>query len=89
MSWKEQRNNIKCCVKLCKTFTETLALMRQAYGEEAMFRNRVYEWLKRFKGGRLSTDDDSRSGRSRSARTEEIIARVAQEIRRNRRQSID
>ncbi|KAJ4441841.1 hypothetical protein ANN_11700 [Periplaneta americana] len=67
----------------------TLALIRQAYGEEAMSRTPMYEWHKRFTSGRLSTDVYLRSGRPRSARTEEMIARIAQEIRRDRRQSID
>ncbi|KAJ4435861.1 hypothetical protein ANN_18481 [Periplaneta americana] len=89
MSLEEQSSNIKFCVKLGKTFTATLALMRQAHAEEAMSRTRVYEWHKRFTSGRLSTDDDPRSGRPRSARREEMIALVAQKIRRNRRQPID
>ncbi|KAJ4438534.1 hypothetical protein ANN_14481 [Periplaneta americana] len=65
MSLKEQRGNIKYCVKLCKT----LALMRQSYGEEAMSRTRLFERHKRF----TSTDGDPRSGKLRSARTEEMI----------------
>ncbi|KAJ4439592.1 hypothetical protein ANN_07719 [Periplaneta americana] len=70
----ERRNKISARV--------TLALMRQAYGEAAMSRTRVYEWHRRFTSGRLATDDDPRPGRPRSARTEEMIARVAQGIRR-------
>jgi hypothetical protein len=32
----EQRVNIKFCVKLGKTATETLHLLRDAYGDEAL-----------------------------------------------------
>jgi hypothetical protein len=32
----EQRVNIKFCVKLGKTATETLQLLRDAYGDEAL-----------------------------------------------------
>ncbi|KAJ4426624.1 hypothetical protein ANN_26422 [Periplaneta americana] len=76
MSSKEQRGSIKFCVKLGETFTETLALMRQAYGEEAKSRTRVYEWHKSFTSGHFSTDGNPRSGRPSSARTEEMIARL-------------
>jgi hypothetical protein len=34
----EQRVNIKFCVKLGKTATETLQLLRDAYGDEALSR---------------------------------------------------
>ncbi|KAJ4436795.1 hypothetical protein ANN_16927 [Periplaneta americana] len=54
-----------------------------------MSRTRVYEWHKRFTSDRLSTVDDPRSGRPRSARTGKMPAGVAQEFRRDRRQSID
>ena len=40
----EQRVNIKFCVKLGKTATETLQLLRDAYGDEALSRARVFEW---------------------------------------------
>ena len=35
--------NIKFCVKLGKTATETLQLLRDAYGDEALSRARVFE----------------------------------------------
>jgi hypothetical protein len=34
----EQRANVKFCVKLGKSVTETLNMLRQAYGDEAMSR---------------------------------------------------
>ncbi|PSN50361.1 hypothetical protein C0J52_07613 [Blattella germanica] len=66
-----------------------MALIHQGYGEDAQSRTQVYQWHKRFRIGCQSTDDDPCSGRSRSARTEENITRVAQDIKRDRRQSID
>ena len=36
----EQRVNIKFCVKLDKTATETFQLLRDAYGDEALSRER-------------------------------------------------
>ena len=56
----EQRVNIKFCVKLGKTATETLQLLRDAYGDEALSRARVFEWHRRFVLGRVSVEDDTR-----------------------------
>jgi len=44
----EQRVNIKFCVKLDKTATETLQLLRDAYGDEALSRARVFGWHRWF-----------------------------------------
>jgi len=33
----EQRTNVKFCVKLGKTFTKTLAMLREAYGDKALW----------------------------------------------------
>ena len=69
----EQRASIKFCVKLGKTFTETLEMLRKAFGDQALSRTTVYEWLKRFKKGRESLDDDERSGRPASRRTDKLV----------------
>ena len=47
----EQRINIKFCVKLGKTATETLKMLRDVYGASSMSRTRVFEWHKRFVEG--------------------------------------
>jgi hypothetical protein len=52
----EQRVNIKFCVKLGKTITETHEMLKEAYGDQCMGRTQCYEWFKRFKDGRQSTD---------------------------------
>ena len=43
--------------------TETYQLLQQAYGEDAMGRTRVFDWLRRFKESRTSVESDIRSGR--------------------------
>ena len=58
----EQRANIKFCVKLGKSGVETFEMVRCAYGNEAMSRERCFEWHVRFKRGRTSLKDDERSG---------------------------
>jgi hypothetical protein len=46
----EQRVNIKFCVKLGKTATETLQLLRDAYGDEALSWVRVFGSYKHWVG---------------------------------------
>ncbi|KAJ8948156.1 hypothetical protein NQ318_009244 [Aromia moschata] len=59
----EQRVNIKFLVKLGKTFTEV-------YGNECLSRTQVFEWFKRFKEGRETTEDDPRPGRPSTSKTD-------------------
>jgi hypothetical protein len=56
----EQRINIKFCVKIGKTTTETSALLTVAYCEYAIKKSSVFEWHRRFKEGRESVQDDPR-----------------------------
>ena len=72
----EQRVNIKFCVKLGKTATETLQLLPDAYGDEALSRVRVFEWHRRFVLGRVSVEDDTSSGRPSSLRNEDNVVRI-------------
>ncbi|EZA52903.1 hypothetical protein X777_07709, partial [Ooceraea biroi] len=57
----EQRANIKFCVKLKKTFTETFALLKEVYEDNCLSRTQVYDWFTRFKNGWESIEDDSKS----------------------------
>ncbi|GFV60678.1 protein GVQW3 [Trichonephila clavipes] len=74
----DQQICIKFCFKLGKTGTETyeIEMMKTAFGEEAMSRARVLEWLRRFKEGRQSVNSDPRSGRLSTCRNEDKIAQV-------------
>jgi hypothetical protein len=48
----EQRMNIKFCVKLGKTPTETYEMLQTVYSDGALSRSSVFEWFKRFEDGR-------------------------------------
>jgi len=48
----EQWINIKFCVKIVKSASETLALLTVAYGEYAMKKLSVFEWHRWFKEGK-------------------------------------
>jgi hypothetical protein len=58
----EQRVCIKFCVKLGKSSTETLEMLREYFVENSLSRTAVFGWHSRFKAGRLSVEDDKRSG---------------------------
>jgi len=77
----QQRVNIKFCVKLGKTATETLQLLRDAYGDEAFSRARVFGWHRRFVLGRVSVEDDTKSGRPSSSRNKDNVVRIRDMIR--------
>ena len=76
----EQRTNIKFFVKLGKTPTETLDLLKAVFGEQAMSRTRVFEWHKRFSTGREDVDDDPRPERPSTSRIEANIEKVKERI---------
>ncbi|KAJ4442695.1 hypothetical protein ANN_04284 [Periplaneta americana] len=88
MSQFEQRANIKFCQKLGKTAAETFQMMQQVYGEDALNRSVVFRWHRRFLQGRDSLEDDVRTGRPQTIRTERKIQEVATLVRANRSQSV-
>jgi hypothetical protein len=72
----KQRVAIKFCFKAGLSATETLVLVENAYGNEAVNRSNVYRRYSRFRdGGELV--EDERVGRPKATRTEVKIAAVA------------
>ena len=84
----EQRINIKFCVKLGKTVTESLKMLRDVYGDSSMSRTRVFEWHKRYVEGREDVEDDPKSGRPCTSTTDANIEKVQQLVRSDRRLTI-
>lgn len=84
----EQRYAIKFCVKLNKTFTETQDLLKQAYGDEVLSRARIHAWHKAFKDGREDLEDEQRSGRPSTSKTDEDVDRVREFLNIDRRSSL-
>jgi transposase len=68
--------NIKVYVKLGKTQTEIYEMLQTVYGDEALSRVSVSEWVKRFKDGREDLQDDSRSGRPSTSRNADTVVNV-------------
>jgi len=84
----EQRINMKFCVKLGKSATETYDLLKNVYGDECLSRTQVFEWFKRFKEGREEIGDDQRPGRSSTSETDVNIEKVSEIVQQDRRLSI-
>jgi len=84
----EQRANMKFCVQLGKSGTETYDLLKKVYGDECPSRTQVFEWFKRFKEGREEIGDDQGPGRPITLKTDANIEKVGETVRQNHRLSI-
>ena len=84
----EQRINIKFCVKLGKTATETLNMLRDVYEDFSMSRTRVFKWHKRFVDGREDVEDDLKSGRPCTSTTDTNMKKVWQLVGSDHRLAI-
>lgn len=80
----EQRTNIKFCFKLGKSATETVDLMRRVYGDTCLSRAQIFRWYERFKSGVELIEDEPRSGRPITVRSEELIAKVRERLLQDR-----
>jgi len=80
----EQCYAIKFCAKLGKSGSETLQLLRTAYGDAVLSSAQVFRWHKPFKDGRDSVEDEQCTGRPSASRTENNVARVKAVLDRDR-----
>ena len=62
--------------------------VKEAFGDNALGLTLTYEWFKTFKNGRMSVDDDERSGRPSKGTTTENVAKVRDAILEDRRRTI-
>ena len=84
----EQRYAIKFCVKLKKSGSETVGLIREAFGEETMSQTSIFEWHKMFREGRENIDDNERSGRPSTSQTDQNVEKVRKVLYGDRRLSV-
>ncbi|KAJ8957992.1 hypothetical protein NQ318_001994 [Aromia moschata] len=69
---------LKFLVKLGKTFTEAYTMVKEVYGNECLSRTQVFEWFKRFKERRETTEDEPRPGRPSTSKTKTLKKMVNQ-----------
>ena len=86
---KEQRVCINFRFLLGKTAAETVTMLREAFKEESLGQSRVYGWFSRFKRGDMSLENQTRSGRPSTNRTDENIQKIRDAIMFDRRRTID
>ncbi|XP_050547198.1 protein GVQW3-like [Daktulosphaira vitifoliae] len=85
---EEKRVYVKFCFKLRKSSSGTFELLKQAFGDDVLSRTTFFEWFNRFKEGRTSIEDNERSVRPSTSKTNEIVALNREIIRNNRRLTI-
>lgn len=69
----QQRVCIKFCVKNGGT---TLKMLEKSFGNDTLKKTVVYQWYERFRSGRESVNDDERSGRPSTSKTDENIDKI-------------
>jgi hypothetical protein len=75
---------IKFLDKLGKSGGKIRGMLVQVYGDNAMNKTEIYNWVTRFSEGRESVTDEESSGLPATSRTEENIAKFRQIVRENR-----
>jgi hypothetical protein len=78
---------IKFCVKLYKSATKTLEMLREVLGEHYLSWTVVFQWHSRFKAGRVSVDDE-RSGLPSTSKMTENVEKIRELIHKHHRQTI-
>jgi len=73
---------------LGETAAETVTMFLEAFKEEALSQARIYEWFSRFIRGGISLEDQPRSGRPSTSRTDENIKKIRDVIMFDRRRTI-
>jgi len=64
-----------------KNAKETHEMLKLFYGDVAVTMKTVYKWLERFRNGCESIEDEERSGRPSTSKTQENVERVSKMIR--------
>jgi hypothetical protein len=79
----EQHIDVKFCVKLGKSATETYNLLKEVYGDECLSRTQVFEWFKSFKEGREEIRDDQCAGCPSTSKTDANIEKVGEIVQQS------
>jgi len=63
---------------------ETFQMLQQAYGEDCLSRTQCHEWYQHFKSGRMSIEDDLKSGWPSTSMDDDHVEKVLALICQNR-----
>nr|CAI5830179.1 unnamed protein product [Callosobruchus analis] len=64
-------------------------MVKTAYGDAALSKTRVYEWFSRFKNKEMSIEDQHRSRRPSTSRSDENVKKINVLVREDRHRTID
>jgi hypothetical protein len=67
-------------MKLGKSATKTPEMLREAFGKHSLSQIAVFEWHSHFKAGRVSVEDDERSGPPSTRKTTENVEKIRELI---------
>jgi predicted ArsR family transcriptional regulator len=84
----EQHVCVKFCMKLGKSTTETLEMLREAFGEYSLSQTAVNEGHSHFKASRESVEDDEPSGQPSTSKMTENAEKIRELVHEDRRQTI-
>ncbi|EGI63738.1 FLJ37770-like protein [Acromyrmex echinatior] len=84
----QQRVCIKFYVKNGFNGAKTLEMLGNCFGSDVLKKTTVYEWHERFRSGRESVEDNERSGRPSTSKTDENINKVREMLANNRKLTI-
>jgi len=82
----------RVCIEFCfllGTAAETVTMLREPFKVEALGQARAYKSFSRFKRGDMLLEDQPRSGRPSTSRTDENIKKIRDMIMFDRRRTID
>lgn len=85
----ELRVNVKFLTKLGWKGTEIIKALHNVYGDNCPTDCRIYEWIRRFKEGRESIEDDPREGRPSTSTNDESVDAVRSLVEQDRRLSVE
>ena len=80
----EIRSYIKCCIRLNIDSKQIFNELCSIYGPQTISMRRVFRWVKAFKAGKFSVEDDTSPGRPKTYVTEANIAAVKSVVNRMR-----
>ena len=75
---QEQRIDMKFCFKLQKSAKETHEMFTLVYGDAAVTMKTVYKWFERFRNGCESVEDEERSWRPSTSKTQQNVERESE-----------